>query len=509
MRPATKRESKPSVGMRLGGGEPLSFEKSKCGRSGVNLPETKVGAADLLAGIPAELRRDDEVLLPELSEVDVVRHFTRLSRLNASVEVHGYPLGSCTMKYNPRVHESLVRLPGFAHLHPETPEHLAQGALQLMYELGEALRIVTGLAGVTLVPAAGAHGELAGVMMMRKGLEKAGSKKDTILIPDSAHGTNPATCTVAGLRTKQISSGPEGILRADDVRQAMDDSIGGIMITNPNTLGLFETGIEEIAEIIHAAGGYVYMDGANLNALLGHARPGDFGVDALHINLHKTFSQPHGGGGPGAGPVAVSDRLKPFLPYPRIEKIKGADGQPYYRLDRDVVDTDSIGLMREFVGNFGVFVRSYAFILRLGGKGLQQVSEKAVLNANYVRARLEKDYELCLKQPHLHEAVFTDSKQQAHHVSTLDVAKRLIDYGFHPPTVYFPLHVKNALMIEPTESESKDSLDAFCDAMLEIAREVEETPEVFHDAPYSSPVGRLDETAAARKPVLNWQMMKS
>ena len=504
-----------SLGMRTTGGEQLVFEKSVSGRMGVNLPEFDVPHLPVERHVDSRRLRKEPLKLPELSELDVVRHYTRLSKLNYSVDENFYPLGSCTMKYNPRINEEAVRLPGFARLHPETPVAAAQGALELMHELGNILIDFTGMVDVTLVPGAGAHGELAGVMMMRLALEAQEAniartsgdetaipklRRNTMLIPDSAHGTNPATCTLAGLKTKQVPTGPRGVIEVADVVRLVDEHTAGIMITNPNTLGLFEENIQAIADVIHQAGGFVYMDGANLNALLGKARPGDLGVDALHINLHKTFAQPHGGGGPGAGPVVVSSRLQPFLPYPRIIKREEA-GNVVYDLIKDGQE-HSLGYLREFGGNFGVFVRAYSYILRLGSAGLCEVSEKAVLNANYIKARLAGKFHLPYNGKNLHEVVFDDEYQHKYEVSTLDIAKRLLDYGYHPPTVYFPLVVKGALMIEPTETESKQTLDMFCNTMLEIATEAEESPEVLKHAPYTTPVARLDETKAARKPKL-------
>ena len=503
VRPPIERAKQSSLGMNITSGEKLTFEKSVSGRRGSDRLKLGVPQQKTEHILPTNRRRNELMDLPELSEVDVVRHFTRLSKLNFSVEENGYPLGSCTMKYNPRVNEAMVRLPGFARLHPETPNSGIQGALELAYGLQEVLLEVTGLADITLLPSAGAHGELTGVMLMRAAARAKGEERDTMLIPDSAHGTNPATCTLAGLKTREIPTGKNGVLEPETVAKFVNDKTLGIMITNPNTAGLFESNIDKIAEVIHNAGGYVYMDGANLNALLEKARPGHFGVDAMHINLHKTFSQPHGGGGPGAGPVAVSEALAPYLPVPKV--VKQAAGN--YILDESD-EAQSIGYIREFLGNFGVYVRAYAYILRLGGEGLKSVTEMAVLNANYIRARLQGAYALAFDQPHMHEALFSDAVQQKNGVSTMDIGKRLLDYGFHSPTTYFPLTVKGAMLIEPTESETLESLDSFCDCMVEIAKEAEETPEIFANAPYTTPASRLDQTRAARNPVLRWKKDK-
>ncbi|HKJ04232.1 MAG TPA: aminomethyl-transferring glycine dehydrogenase subunit GcvPB, partial [Geopsychrobacteraceae bacterium] len=431
---------------------------------------------------------------PEVSEVDVVRHFTRLSTWNYGVDSGFYPLGSCTMKYNPKINETVARLPGLTGCHPHTPERLSQGSLKLMYDLQGALAEVSGFDHVTLQPAAGAHGELAGLLMIRAWHEAQGNSRKKVLIPDTAHGTNPATAALCGYQVVPIASGGSGVLTAETVAEYMDKDVAALMVTNPNTLGLFESDIREICDIVHAGGGMVYCDGANLNALMGIARPGDMGIDVMHFNLHKTFSTPHGGGGPGAGPVGITRKLEPFLPKPVVVK----DGESY-RLDSDRPLT--IGRMRSFHGNFGVLVRAWAYILTMGSGGLKRVSQMAVLNANYIRARLEGSYHL--PQPHrsLHEVVFSD-KNLGGDCHTIDVAKRLLDYGYHPPTIYFPLVVQGAIMIEPTETESREILDEFCDAMISIAREAKEQPELLHDAPVTTVLGRLDETAAARQPCL-------
>jgi len=470
--------------------EKLLFEHSDPGRKGYSLPALDVPVASL----PKALVRDELSGFPELSEVDVVRHFTRLSTWNYGVDSGFYPLGSCTMKYNPKVNEVACRTEGLAALHPYAPEHLAQGALRLMFELQRDLGEISGFPAVTLQPAAGAHGELTGMLVIRAWHEARGSKRSKVLIPDTAHGTNPATAALCGYQVVPIAS--EGVLRAEEVRAHMDDEVAGLMVTNPNTLGLFESEIREICEIVHAGGGLVYCDGANLNALMGIARPGDMGIDVMHFNLHKTFSTPHGGGGPGSGPVGVRADLAPYLPVPQV--VETAEG---YRLDFD--RPASIGRLRSFYGNFGVMVRAWAYIRSLGPEGLKKASQLAVLNANYVRARLEGTYHLPHQGRSLHEAVFSD-QNLPNDCHTLDVAKRLIDYGYHPPTIYFPLVVKGAIMIEPTETESKEVLDEFCDAMLAIAREAAEQPEKLHEAPRLTRTRRLDETRAARQPCLCW-----
>jgi len=469
------------------------FEHSVPGRKGYSLPPLDVPEVAL----PDELNRPEISGFPEVSEVDVVRHFTRLSTWNYGLDSGFYPLGSCTMKYNPKVNEAAARLPGLSGCHPHTPQHLGQGALGLMHDLQTALAEISGFAAVTLQPAAGAHGELAGVQMIRAWHESRGNSRTKILIPDTAHGTNPATAALCGYDVVPIASGDTGVLSAESVAAFMDDDVAALMVTNPNTLGLFEKDIRRICDIVHEGGGLVYCDGANLNALMGIARPGDMGMDVMHFNLHKTFSTPHGGGGPGAGPVGVSEKLVPFLPKPVV--VKDANG---YRLDDD--RPQSFGRMRSFFGNFGIMVRGWAYILSMGAAGLKRASEMAVLNANYIRARLEESYHLPYPGRSLHEAVFSD-KQLGGGCHTLDLAKRLIDYGYHPPTIYFPLVVHGAIMIEPTETESKEVLDEFCEAMLAIAREAREQPELLHEAPQLTHVGRLDETGAARKPQLRYQ----
>jgi glycine dehydrogenase subunit 2 len=480
--------------------EPLIFEQGAPGRSGASLPRLDVPAVDPAAHF-GELARAESPQLPQVSEVEAVRHFTRLSRWNYAIDIGLYPLGSCTMKYNPKVNERVARLPGFAGVHPAQPEATMQGALELMYRLEEALKEIAGFARVTLQPAAGAHGELCGLMMIRAWHADQGRRPRKILVPDSAHGTNPASCTLNQFETVPLKTGADGVLHAQTVSEACarhKGDVAGIMITNPSTIGVFEEQIAEIAHVVHEAGGLVYMDGANFNALLGKVRPGDTGVDVMHINLHKTFTTPHGGGGPGAGPVGVGERLVPYLPTPTVELREGR-----YTLDFDREKT--IGRLRSFLGNYGMFVRAYTYIREMGGAGLTQATEMAVLNANYLRARLRDAYTLPYEKPSMHEVVLSDKRlKKETTVQTLDVAKRLMDYGFHPPTIYFPLVVPGALMIEPTETESKESLDEFADAMLSIAAEAARDPELVHGAPHNTALRRLDETRAARQPKLRW-----
>ena len=468
--------------------EPLIFEISREGRIGYSLPDPGLYKT---APLPPELSRKEKADWPELSEVDVVRHFTRLSTWNHSVDAGLYPLGSCTMKYNPKINESAARLSGFATLHPSVGDEYSQGSLGLMYELASYLAEISGLDEVSLQPSAGAQGELCGMLIISAFHKDQGRRRTKVLVPDTAHGTNPASCAIAGFQAVQIKSGPDGILEPDEVKRRLDDQVAAIMITNPNTLGLFEKRIAQIAEAVHEAGGLVYCDGANLNALLGVARPGDLGVDVMHFNLHKTFSGPHGGGGPGSGPIGVKSHLAPFLPIPIIVK----DGK-IYRQDSD--RPKSIGRVRGHYGNFGVMVRAYTYIRELGAESLRDVARMSVLNANYIRVRLAGTYNLPYPGICMHECVFDESTLARFEIKTMDLAKRLIDYGIHPPTVYFPLVVKGAIMIEPTETESKDHLDYFIAAMEEIANEAKTNPDLLHAAPVSTKVGRLDEVKAAR-----------
>ncbi|HEY0322133.1 MAG TPA: aminomethyl-transferring glycine dehydrogenase subunit GcvPB [Pyrinomonadaceae bacterium] len=485
--------------------EHLIFERSQEGRVGYMLPPLDVEETPLDEIIPQELRRDDDLAgVPEVSEVDVVRHFTRISTWNYSIDLGMYPLGSCTMKYNSRLNEKVARIPGFANLHPLVAESDSQGALEVVYELQEYLSEITGLAGVSLQPAAGAHGEMTGVMMIRAFIDARdgrdeSARRRTMLIPDSAHGTNPASAMLAGFTVKAIRSTSEGLTDLEHLREmCAHGDVAGFMLTNPNTLGLFEKNIREICRIVHEAGGLVYMDGANMNALVGVARPGDMGVDVIHLNLHKTFSTPHGGGGPGCGPCCCTKELEPFLPVPRV--VKAVDA---FRLDFD--RPQSIGRVKAFYGNFGMMVRALAYILTHGAEGLREVTEAAVLNARYIAQGLTSDYDKPFEAPPMHEVVFTDKRQSRKGVHTLDIAKRLIDYGFHPMTIYFPLIVQGAMLIEPTESVGRQELDQFIDAMRSIAREALENPELVINAPHSTRIGRLDEAAAARKPILRWK----
>jgi glycine dehydrogenase subunit 2 len=479
--------------------EALLFEKSGPGKRAYALPSLDVPAVDPGECLGASQVRNEIPGFPEISEIEIIRHFTRLSTWNYGVDTGMYPLGSCTMKYNPRVNEVVARLPGLATEHPYQPDEFSQGCLKILELLERCLLEISGMDAITLQPAAGAQGELTGVLLTRAYLKSRGDPRQIILIPDSAHGTNPATAAMTGYRVQNIKSNRDGRMDLDSLREHMTEQVAGLMITNPNTLGIFEENIAEICEIVHRHGALVYMDGANMNALAGMARPGDSGADIVHLNLHKTFSTPHGGGGPGAGPVAVKRFLEPFLPVPTLKK------EPGGRLGLDFDRPQSIGRLRSFVGNFGVLVRALAYILANGPEGILQTTRDAVLNANYLRKHLEDAYELPYKSPSLHECVFSDKKQMRHRVSTMDIAKRLIDYGFHPYTVAFPLIVQGALMIEPTESESKEELDLFIEAMRAIAREAETNPELVKTAPHTTRVKRLDEVTANRKPILRWQ----
>jgi glycine dehydrogenase subunit 2 len=521
--------------------EALLFEKSAPGKRAYKLPPLDVPAvsAETLLGSAV---RNDHAELPELSEIELIRHFTRLSTWNYAIDLGMYPLGSCTMKYNPRVNEFVARIEGLAEAHPYRPDALAQGVLEIFDLLQRCLLDITGMDAITLQPAAGAHGEFTGILLTRAWHESQGNARKKILIPDSAHGTNPATAAFSGYAVENLKSNADGGIDLDELARRVDADTAALMLTNPSTLGVFENEIHKIADILHAKGALLYMDGANMNALVGKVRPGDFGVDVMHLNLHKTFSTPHGGGGPGSGPVACKKFLEPFLPIPVL--VRGEMGEepcadagdwedtnaeptadgcpPLFRAPRssstsvqnqdgakhlrwDYHRPQSIGRVRAFYGNTGMFIRALAYILANGPDGLRQTTEDAVLNANYIRKKLEDLYELPYKTPSMHEVVFSDKRQAARGVKTGDIAKRLIDYGFHPYTVSFPLIVHGALMIEPTESESREELDLFVDAMRSIAREVEEDPELVKTAPHSTRVSRLDEVRAARNPILRWK----
>lgn len=486
--------------MKEAGLEPLLFELSSPGHRGMTLPACDVPQTEWSELFPAEMVADAAPELPELAEVEVVRHFTRLSTFNYGVDTGFYPLGSCTMKYNPKINEKLARLPEFSNLHPYQPAQTAQGALRLMYELEQDLKEITGMDAFTLQPAAGAHGEQTGILMIKAYHDHRGdSRRNKVLVPDSAHGTNPATTAMAGYEVVQIPSDVRGGVDLAALRRAADEETAALMLTNPNTLGLFDENIAEIAKIVHEAGGLLYYDGANANAIMGITRPGDMGFDAVHLNLHKTFSTPHGGGGPGAGPVGVKAFLIPYLPVPVV--IPRDEGSLAFDYDRPL----SIGKMRSFYANFGVLVRAYTYIKILGGSGLKEVAENAVLNANYVMSLLKEEYDVPYDRLCKHEFVATARKLKEYGVHTLDVAKRLLDYGYHPPTIYFPLIVEEAMMIEPTETESLDTLNEFARAMIEIAREAQTDPEKVKAAPHRTLLTRLDEVGAARKPNLRFR----
>ncbi|MCX7854751.1 MAG: aminomethyl-transferring glycine dehydrogenase subunit GcvPB [Anaerolineae bacterium] len=486
--------------------EPLIFEISRPGRCAVALPELDVPPADL----PRDLLRDD-LALPEVGEVDLIRHYTHLSQMNYGVDTGFYPLGSCTMKYNPKINEEMARLPGFVHLHPYQDEETVQGALALMYFLQEFLKEIGGFAAVSLQPAAGAHGELTGVLIMRAWqCDRGQSHRDIILVPDSAHGTNPATTTMSGLKVVEIPSDDRGNVDLKALEAACrehSDRLVGMMLTNPNTLGLFDEHLEEITALIHEHGGLMYGDGANMNALLGIARPGELGFDVLHYNLHKTFSTPHGGGGPGSGPVGVSAALADFLPSPIVvvDPQRSTENSPFFTFYNP---PKSIGRVKAFYGHFGIMVRAYTYIRMMGPEGLRQVAKDAVLNANYLKSRIQHVYHVPYNRTCMHEFVCEGRLPDAPDVRALDISKRLIDYGFHPPTNYFPLIVPEALMIEPTETESKDTLDAFADALLRIAEEARTNPQLLHEAPHNAPVRRLDEVRAAKELILRWEGFK-
>jgi glycine dehydrogenase subunit 2 len=483
------------------------YERSVPGRRAATLPPTDVPERALDELIPKRFLRGDGPALPEVSEPEIVRHYNRISRRNFDLDTGPYPLGSCTMKHNPRLNEKVAALPGHARLHPAQDPKRAQGALELMWRLERALAEITGLPHVSLQPSAGSHGELAGLLLTRAYHEDRGEQRTKVLTPDTAHGTNPATVTMAGYDVVKVATNERGGVDLDDLRAKADDEVASLMLTNPNTLGLFDENIAEIASVVHGVGGTLYYDGANLNAIMGRSRPGDMGFDIVHLNLHKSFSQPHGGGGPGSGPIAVSERIGPFLPVPRIARSEGQNGAgPSFELDHS--GAKSIGRLRGFQGNFGVFVRSYAYITSLGGDGLREASETAVLNANYLLAKLRAGragarLPLAFDRRPMHEFVLSgEPARRELGVKTLDVAKRLLDFGFHPPTIYFPLLVDEALMFEPTETETRESLDSLAEAIDEILAEAERDPAIVRGAPYTTPVRRLDEAKASRRPVL-------
>jgi len=482
--------------------EALLFEETSPGKLGYQLPELDVPAVDPEAALGAQNVRDEIEGFPEVSEVEAIRHFTRLSTWNYAIDLGLYPLGSCTMKYNPRVNELVARIDGLAWAHPYQPESLSQGAMQIIADLESALLEITGMDAITLQPAAGAHGELTGILLVRAYLESQGNPRKRILVPDSAHGTNPATASMAGYSVQNIKSNSKGMMDVSALFQLLDHDdahdIAALMVTNPSTLGIFEEDIAKVAEILHAKGAMLYMDGANMNALVGITRPGDFGVDVMHLNLHKTFSTPHGGGGPGSGPVAIKQHLEPFLPIPRLTRAGDHWTFDYNR-------PKSIGRVRAFYGNFGVLVRALAYILAHGGPGLRNATIDALMNANYIRRKLEAHYDLPYTSPSMHEVVFSDDRQSAQGVRTGDLAKRLIDYGFHPYTVSFPTVVRGAIMIEPTETESLRELDLFIDAMISIAKEIQDDPKAVLKAPYLTRTTRVDEVSAARRPVVRWK----
>ncbi len=479
--------------------EPLIFERSLPGRKGYDFPPLDVPSPDLAKVLGPENTRGLIDGFPEISEPEVVRHFTRLSTWNYSVDGGLYPLGSCTMKYNPKINEQVVRLEGIAQAHPYLPESMVQGCLEILKTTSDLLSEITGMDVVSLQPPAGASGELTGVKLIRACLEHRGNPRKKVLIPDSAHGTNPASAAIAGYSVETLKSDARGCVNLEVLDQAMTEDVAALMLTNPNTLGLFEPQIVQVTELVHSRGGLMYMDGANLNALMGITRPGDFGIDVLHMNLHKTFSTPHGGGGPGAGPVAAKEFLAPFLPVPVV--LENANGRYYLDYQRPL----SIGKVKAYYGNFGTIVRALCYILANGPEGLREASLTAILNANYLKHKLRDSFDLPYDGPVLHEVVFSNKRQARQHISVMDIAKRLIDYGFHPPTVAFPLIVPGALMIEPTESESREELDLFVEAMQSIAREAEDNPELLLEAPHFTKVRRLDEVQAARKPVLRWK----
>ncbi|MCG8514981.1 MAG: aminomethyl-transferring glycine dehydrogenase subunit GcvPB [Halanaerobiales bacterium] len=477
--------------------KPLIRDYGSPGRKGYSLPELDIPAGELSDYLDQSLIREKPAGLPEVSEVDVVRHFTGLSQMNYGVDSGIYPLGSCTMKYNPKINEDIARLEKLSQLHPYQEEEQVQGSLELLYELKEYLAEISGMDQVSLQPASGSHGELTGLMIIKKYFAERGEQRTKVIVPDSAHGTNPASAAMAGFQVVEIESNQKGMIDLAALRAAVDQEVAALMLTNPNTLGIFEKDILEIAEIVHQAGGLLYYDGANMNAIMGYVRPGDMNFDVLHFNLHKTFSTPHGGGGPGAGPVGVKEFLSPYLPVPVLSKDQA---RYYWDYNRPL----SLGKVHAFYGNYGVMLKAYAYIRALGASGLKEATEHAVLNANYMKARLKDQFELPYQENSLHEFVLSGIRQKEKGVSTLNIAKRLLDYQQYAPTIYFPLVVKEALMIEPTETENIKTLDKFVETMKNISREIEEKPQLVKNAPHHTPVRKLDDVAAARNPDLRW-----
>ena len=477
---------------------PLIFERSREGRYAYSLPQSDIKTDSVESILDDKFIRKNKAEFPEVAELDLVRHYTELSNKNFGVDSGFYPLGSCTMKYNPKINEKVARIPGFAESHPLQEEEQVQGSLEIVYSLQEELKEITGMDEVTLQPAAGAHGEWTALMIFKAyHLDNGEGHRDEVIVPDSAHGTNPASASFAGFKAVTVKSNERGEVDIEDLKRVVNENTAAIMLTNPNTLGIFEKNIIEIREIVHEAGGLLYYDGANLNAIMDKVRPGDMGFDAVHLNLHKTFTGPHGGGGPGSGPVGVKKELASYLPKPMVIK----DGDTF-KYDNDI--KNSIGRVKPFYGNFGIYLRAYTYIRTMGAEGLREVSEAAVLNANYIKASLKDHYEIPYEQYCKHEFVLSGSKQKEHGVRTLDMAKRLLDFGVHPPTIYFPLNVEEGMMIEPTETESKETLDYFIDAMIQIAEEAKNDPDKVLEAPHSTIIDRLDETTAARKPVLKF-----
>lgn len=478
---------------------PLIFERSRAGRYAYSLPQSDIKTDSVESILDDKFIRKNKAEFPEVAELDLVRHYTELSNKNFGVDSGFYPLGSCTMKYNPKINEKVARIPGFAESHPLQEEDQVQGSLEVVYSLQEELKEITGMDEVTLQPAAGAHGEWTALMIFKAyHLDNGEGHRDEVIVPDSAHGTNPASASFAGFKAVTVKSNERGEVDIEDLKRVVNENTAAIMLTNPNTLGIFEKNIMEIREIVHEAGGLLYYDGANLNAIMDKVRPGDMGFDAVHLNLHKTFTGPHGGGGPGSGPVGVKKELASYLPKPMVIK----DGDTF-KYDNDI--KNSIGRVKPFYGNFGIYLRAYTYIRTMGAEGLREVSEAAVLNANYIKASLKDHYEIPYEQYCKHEFVLSGSKQKEHGVRTLDMAKRLLDFGVHPPTIYFPLNVEEGMMIEPTETESKETLDYFIDSMIQIAEEAKNDPDTVLEAPHSTIIDRLDETTAARKPVLKFE----